>query len=274
MDQLTSGVFAVASLVSTLVVTIATVALAIFTARYVRLTRGLVEESRRSRCPLVNIDFEVPDHRMNLVIENHGLSPARDVRIELVEERAGFEWIGGFGGRSGLAEVAGLRKGVSYLTPARRLKYEVGFPNWSKMPEGPVVASFRVGFSSLDGERFEQNVDFDFDQLRGVLFESFRDPSQDVAKAIRDSESSRRSHQQFDGHFRSLIAPATKKCVMCSETILMDAKKCHFCGEMQDVTERPSAQKKQGRRTAESSSPDSGLDDGTGDGQSSPGGEG
>lgn len=229
--QPNASLVAYVSVASTAVVAVATVLLAVFTWKYMRLTGSLVQESRRLRDPLVTVDFEMPDHSLNLAVENHGLSPARDVRIEVLQDS---EWIRAGKDEVGLKGIEPVVKGVSYLTPGRKLKYRVGFLDWRNKPDHPTV-SLRVSYSSLDGEVFERVIDFDFEQLSGVLFDSFRDPIQTVAEAIRDVERNRESRGRLD----EVFAPATKPCRMCAETILADAKKCWHCSEMQAPARRP-----------------------------------
>lgn len=73
-------------LASTFVVAAATVALAWLTSKYVRLTGKLVEETQRSREPSVTVDFEIPDHSLRLIIINHGMSPAKNIRISVLKD--------------------------------------------------------------------------------------------------------------------------------------------------------------------------------------------
>jgi hypothetical protein len=238
------------SLAGTIVVTVATVVLAGLTFRYVKLTGRLVEESQRLRDPVVTVDFELPDFIMLVVVENHGLSPARNIRLELSRDS---DWLRGRGDATGLSEAQPFSSGVSYLTPGRKLKYEAGVPNWREMPDGPVEVAFRLTYESLSGERFQEDVRYDFRQMERVLFDSFRDPNEAVAKAIRDAESSRRSQGQMGRIMRSLTTAQSKRCEMCAETILGDAKKCKHCGAIQEskLPSRRVPQTSRGAGTAE-----------------------
>jgi hypothetical protein len=221
-------------LASTIVVTVATVVLAVLTRRYVMLTGRLVNESKRLRDPVVTVDFELPDHRLLTVVENHGLSPARNVRMEVLQDS---DWVRGRGDECGIEDTQPVKAGVSYLTPGRKLKYEAGLPDWRHMPDGPIEVQFRVSYESMSGERFEESVHYDFRQMHNVLFASFRDPNDEVAKAVRDAESSRRSHNQMGDMMRRLSTPATKKCEACAEPILVEATKCKHCGAKQSAAE-------------------------------------
>ena len=138
-------------LASTLVVSIATVVLAWLTARYVRLTARIVEESHRSREPAVTVDFEMPDHSLRLVIENHGLSPAKNTQIEVLKD---VGWLSMGKGQTGLVAAGPIREGVSYLTPGRKLKYYLGFPQWTDTPDDEMETSLLVTYEDDSGKHF------------------------------------------------------------------------------------------------------------------------
>ena len=212
-------------LASTPVVALATVALAIFNYRYVRLTRRLVQESQRSREPLVTIDFEMPErNQVRLVVANHGLSPARDIRITVDRD---IQWTHLFGAKA-FSEFGVMRNGISYLTPSRKFKYLVGIPNLTAS-EDALQAEFRIDYADNAGKRYHDSIIYDFTAFREVLFESFKDPNLMVAEAIRKAERSReRQGRPFD-----LGVSRTKKCSMCAETIPAEAKKCSHCLELQ-----------------------------------------
>lgn len=217
---------------STVVVAIATVVLVYLTGRYVRLTRRLVEESKRLRDPLVTIDFETPDHQLRLVVANHGLSPARNIRVKLIQET---DWLMGRGDRKGLAHARPFITGVSFLSPGRKLKYGAGFPDWRNIPDGPIEVAVEISYESLTGERFMETIQYDLRQLHGVLFESFRDPNTQIAEAIKRAEESHR----MESRPLWVTLPATKRCSICDEEIREGAKKCKHCGSIQsDSNER------------------------------------
>jgi len=216
-------------LASTVVVAIATVVLVLLTGRYVRLTGRLAEESKRMRDPLVTVDFEIPDHRLRLVVANHGLTPARDVHVKLLKDT---DWLTGRGAQEGLADARPIMTGVSFLAPGRKLKYEAGFPDWRNIPDGPIEVVMEVSYQSLSGESFSETIPYDFRQLHGILFESFKDSSAQVAEAIKRAEDSRRMDKP-SRLMEMMARPATKHCIMCDEQILQNAKKCRHCGTMQ-----------------------------------------
>ncbi len=232
MQQISPWVTTYIPLLSTLVVAAATVVLVWLTSHYVRLTARMVEETQKSREPAVTIDFEIPDHSLRLVVENHGFSPARNVRIAVLKD---VQWLQISKGKSGLGHCSPVREGVSYLTPSRKLKYYLGFPKWNDTPDDQMEASFRVTYENEAGKLYEHNVTFDFGQMREVLLESFKDSNLAVAEAIRESERSRQSNEQRRQMFSHLGKPKTKKCPMCAETIPEEARKCSHCQEIQET---------------------------------------
>jgi len=231
MPQLSPWVTTYLPLTSTIVVAAATVALVWLTSRYVRLTGRMVEESQKSREPSVTVDFENPDRSLRLVVENRGLSPAKNVRIAVLKDA---QWLRMGEGGQGLADCGPIKKGISYLTPSRKLKYFLGFPNWKDTSDDQMEASLRITYENEAGRQYEHIVDFDFGQMREVLFESFKDSNLAVAEAIRESERHRQSHETTHQMFSSLGARKMKKCPMCAEMIPKEAKKCARCQEMQE----------------------------------------
>jgi hypothetical protein len=127
----------------TIVVAVATAVLAWLTSRYVRLTGELVEESRRSREPSVAVDFEMPDRSLRLIVCNYGRSPAKDVRITVLKD---VTWLRGSQSRTGLADIGPVKNGISYLTPSRRLRYYLGFPNWKDTLDEGMEVSLQIRF--------------------------------------------------------------------------------------------------------------------------------
>jgi hypothetical protein len=230
MQQLSPWVTTYLPLTSTIVVAAATVALVWLTSRYVRLAGRMVEESQKSREPSVTVDFEIPDQSLRLVVENRGLSPAKNVRIAVLKD---VQWLRMGTGRQGLADCGPIKEGISYLTPSRKLKYFLGFPNWTDTSDDQMEASLRVTYESEAGRQYDHIVDFDFDQMREVLSESFKDSNLAVAEAIRESERDRRLHESTRQMLGSFGARKRKKCPMCAEMIPEEAKKCAHCQEMQ-----------------------------------------
>jgi len=232
MEQLNLWVTTYLPLTSTVVVAAATVVLVWLTSRYVRLTGRLVEESQKSREPLVTVDFEIHDNSLRLVIVNHGLSPARNVRIHVLKDVGCLRRMSG--NRTGLADCGPIKEGVSYLTPSRKLKYYLGHLNCKDIPEDQLETSLHIIYENEAGKQYEHTVDFDFGQMREVLLESFKDPGLAVAEAIKEVESDRQRHERVSNIFSSYGGPKMKKCSMCAEMIPEEARKCAHCQTMQE----------------------------------------
>lgn len=169
-------------LISTLVVAIATVVLVCLTSRYVRLTRSMLEETQKAREPAVTLDFEkMPDETIHLVVENHGLSPARNVQITVLKGAQLFKELQGFADNWPL-------NGILYLTPLRKLKYYLGYLNLENITEEQMITTFRIIYENEVEKKYEHIVNFDFRQMLGALSESFGDSSQKVAEALQSIE--------------------------------------------------------------------------------------
>lgn len=233
MQQLSPWVSTYLPLVSTIVVATATVVLVWLTSRYVLLTGKLVEETQRSREPSVTVDFEIHAHSLRLVVVNHGLSPAKNVRISVLKD---VSWIQLGKKPAGLAEFGPIKEGISYLTPSRKLKYSLGFAKWKDTPDEQMEASLHITYENQSGKRYEHAVDFNFGQLREALFESFKDSTLAVAEAIRDTERDRQSHERTRQMFSGLGRRKMKQCPMCAEMIPEEAKKCSHCQETLETT--------------------------------------
>ena len=175
---------AVTSIVSTTVVTIATIVLARLTSRYVRLTADLLEHSRTSLKPSVFIDLEFHRQTVYFVIENRGGGTAHNVSFSVEKDVPWLKWPSAEpGGVSGLPCV---RCGVSYLTPGRRLEFLVGvFHQLPQQGENTEIR-LRVEFSDDAGLRFGKDVVIDMAQYVGVSAGSFLDGGAKIAQAIKD----------------------------------------------------------------------------------------
>lgn len=159
MRELSPWVTTYLPLASTIVVTGATVVLVCLTSRYVRLTGRMFEESQKSRNPLVTVDFEFPGDSLRLVVENRGLSSAKNVQIAVLKD---VQWVQLGKARQGIAECGAVKRGISYLTPSRRLKYYLGYPNWRNAPDDQMETSLRVTYESEAGKEYHHIVEFDF----------------------------------------------------------------------------------------------------------------
>ena len=224
---MTETIVAWTSLVSTVAVAAASIVLARYTYNYVRLTKQILEEARESKEPIVYVDFEVLESLLRFTIGNSGRSAAVDIKITVEKD---IPWLRFLNDQIGVAAIQVVKTGVSYLAPGRTLKYQAGvFRPARDSIENKVLQLF-LQYRNETGRSFERQITVDMSQYESVLFESFRDPSHEVAEAIRRAESSRTSRDSFS--VLGMIRAATKRCPMCAEEIPKAARKCSRCGEV------------------------------------------
>lgn len=222
--------------VTTVVVAAANVFLVILTSVYVLLTRKMVLEIRNARGPSVYFDLELPEQEMRMAICNSGLSAAHNVAFQVNDKipwRQSEDW------QTGINSVEVIRSGISYLPAGRTLKYIAGFPEWEKVNDENALVKVIVSYDDEVGKHYRREYHIDVKQYRSVLFESFRDPSREVAQAIRDTDRRRETRETTRGMV--LRGSATKTCPMCGEKILESAKKCSHCLEYIADTKNPTA---------------------------------
>jgi predicted nucleic acid-binding Zn ribbon protein len=220
--------FAEIQLITTIVVMLANVLLVVLTAAYVLLTRQTVLEMKASREPSVYVDLEFPDMEVRAAIGNSGQSAALNIKFRVED---GVPWLGQKGFPKGLLSLEPIRDGISYLPPGRTLKYMLNMVDWKLLTEENALLKIGVNYENESGRKFKREYFIDVSQYNGVLCETYRDSNIEVAKAIRDTERSRKSSLNNSSMFR-MIPPGHKGCPMCAEFIPVGAKKCSHCGEM------------------------------------------
>lgn len=188
------------NLVSTIVVAVATVVLACLTSRYVRLTRELLDEARQNREPFVFVDFEFPEALGRFVVGNSGGGAAHNIRVNVTRD---LPWLNTGRDFSGLSSLPPVKRGLSYLTQGRVLKYQIGRLG-DRPKDAPTVLEFTLAYRNDRGREFSRSVTIDVLQFRGVLYESFRDPAHTVATAIREVDERRRSDEGTKEFFDKL----------------------------------------------------------------------
>ncbi len=216
------------SVISTIIVAIATVALVVLTGKYVRLTKAMVDEMKEAREPDVHVDFELPERMLRLVVGNSGRSPARNIKFEILSDIDCIRAIHR-PNATGLTGMSVFENGVSYLSPGRKLKYWTGYLEPKKEAITNKVFRIIVRYENDAKKRFERDISIDMGQYEHVLFESFKDGNVAVADAIRDSERSRRFHDDRNGMHR--LFKFSVVCPFCCEEVKNNAKKCPHCGE-------------------------------------------
>jgi hypothetical protein len=207
---------------------VANIFLALITLLYVILTYLLVRESLRARDPLVSVDFELKDTQLLLTVENRGMTPAKDIRIEVVRES---DWLTTASHGKSLSAHHAVRNGISYLAPSRKLLYWLAVPRLAKDSIDESGVELRVSFCSLGGKRFRQDMTCKFNHLEGVEYGSFKDPIAAIASDVQRAVSILSGMEMQ----RDISIGLPKKyCIMCAELIMEPAKKCKHCGEFQE----------------------------------------
>lgn len=217
---------AVVSIVGAIASAVATIVLAFLTARYVRLTKALVDEARSTKQPNVYADVEFDDYDVRFVVGNSGPAPAIDVRIDVTDS---IPWKKRGEFQQGFANVAPVKNGIAYLAPGRVLKYMVGIAEADSafFAEGSAV-QIRLRYLTETGTELKRDFVIELKSYNNVLLDSFKDPESEIAKAIRDSEWRRTSHDPI----RSMINRMGKTpCPSCGELISSKAIKCPHCHE-------------------------------------------
>jgi hypothetical protein len=215
------------SIISTIVVAVATVVLVVLTGKYVRLTKAMVDEMKEAGEPDVNVDFELPESMLRLVIGNAGRSPAKNVRFEVISDVNCIRSIR-YKDKSGLASLPIFDTGVSYLSPGRMLKFWAGYLEPKKETSLNKVFRILIRYENDIGKLFERDIAIDMSQYENVLYESFKDNNVTVAKAIQDAERSRKSNENRSGFISKIF---TSFCPVCGESVKNFARKCPHCGE-------------------------------------------
>lgn len=211
--------------IGVIVTAAATTALALFTRKYVKLTNGLLEETRS---PSVYVDLEIGDYQLvKLVLGNVGNSPAFGVAIASEDS---LPWRQEHH-RTGFKSIEVVENGLGYLAPGRVLKYSAGYlEDISSIDHHNGIVKFTISFNTYDGRYFKTEAQIDFCSYSQALYESFINPSMQISKAILDVSKEVRQLKR-SSPFDSL---GTRRCPMCNERISDKAKKCPKCLEFID----------------------------------------
>ncbi|MDV6343145.1 zinc ribbon domain-containing protein [Nitrosomonas sp. Is37] len=218
---------AILSAVGAVASAVATIVLVGLTGKYVKLTHSLVEESRQAKYPNVFVDIEFDGIDVKFLVGNSGTTPALDIRFD-VKDQVPWRKIGDRA--SGITAITAVQKGISYLAPGRTLKFSAGYVDHDPKfyAEGSTI-DVTLAFKTEAGAELHREFTIDFQSYSGILFETFRDPQREVARAIRDSEHDRRSDESITGWMRNMLK---KKCPSCGELVASKAIKCPHCHEV------------------------------------------
>ena len=151
--------------ISAVVTTATTVALALFTLRYVRLTQQMAETMESAREPFVDIELDHPNNDLRLVFVNTGGSTARGISFEV---RQDCELIEGWGreGR-GIVGMDPIAKGISYLPAGQRLVYPAGIVDAQEL--NGAFLTVVISYSNDAGRKFDRCVHYNLSQLKKKL---------------------------------------------------------------------------------------------------------
>ena len=216
----------VVTLLATAVSAIATLVLAFLTAKYVRLTSMLADEARAAKYPNVFVDIEIDNFGIKFVVGNAGATPAQNIRFRVkdtvpwqIHERL----------PSGVSSLSIVKNGIAYLPPGRTLKFYAGSVRHVKEGFAPgSVIDVGLSFDVEPGKSITRDFCIDMSSYSDVLYESFTNPAEEVALAIRETESKKSSSVLSSG----IIARLTKSsCPICQSEIPRGAKKCPMCLE-------------------------------------------
>lgn len=211
----------IVQIIGAVVTAMATLALAVLTRKYVILSREMLEESRVSRRASVFLDLEMRHSDVRLTVGNLGNASAQNIKIEVKDS---LPWRDGLGS-DGFNAISIVKHGLSYLAPGRMLKYEAGFPDWKKVAPNESVVEFTLRYES-QGRQYSDQFRIDLSEYTGVLVESFRNESSEIASTLHDIE---RNLRHKDPGF--LQRAMQKSCPFCGKGIPSSAKKCHHCHE-------------------------------------------
>jgi len=212
--------------ISTAVVAIATVALAIFTWRYVRLTRHLLDQTRKANNPnvIVGLEFGEFGSELSFKITNMGQMPAINIRVEVINDQ--IPWAGK---NDGFNKLAPIQKGIAYLPPGQQLSYHVGFIDWKKSENEICKAELQIVFESERGDKLSRTIYFDLGQYERMLLN--KQPGSNIVRVLERIERSLKPDpvrsfmfQRHCKHCRGEIKRGATICPHCRKPLTIRAK--------------------------------------------------
>jgi len=215
---------AILSAIGAVASAVATIVLVVLTGKYVRLTHELVQESKQAKYPNVFVDIEFDEMDVKFIVGNTGSTPAQNIRFTIFDQ---VPWRKLDNHPTGINAITAVQSGISYLAPGRTLKFHAGYverdPGFFADASTIDVA---VTFEADADSKFTRQFSIELKSYTGILYESFRDPQREVAKAIRDGARDRQSDESLGKRMQSMFK---KPCPTCRELVSPKAKKCPHC---------------------------------------------
>lgn len=213
-----------ASSIGSVASAIATIVLVVLTAKYVRLTHALVEESRQAKYPNVFVDIEFDEINVKFLVGNAGDTPALNIQFQITDQ---VPWRTTGSRTTGINAITAVKSGISYLAPGRTLKFNAGYVEHDTgfFAQGSSIEVL-LTFETEDREKLTRQSSIDLTSYTDILFETFKDPQREVAKAIRDSSHDRHSGGAMEKLLHNMFK---KSCPSCRELISSKATKCPHC---------------------------------------------
>ena len=160
-------------LLATVISASATVILAYLTSRYVKLTYEMVDEIKKSRNPVVIINFinRIEGHYMtdiDIIISNKGLSSAKDIKLSAVYNiqfiknrinKGNVETI-----KLTLNELSIFREGITYIGPGDSIRDNIGKFQNETIRDNPIVKINYI-YETETNEIIYSNIMFDLRYL-------------------------------------------------------------------------------------------------------------
>lgn len=174
--------------ISLIITTTTTVILAILTAKYVRLTNSMLEESKAARAATVYVDFEHYDYGLYLIVGNSGPNPAHNLKFSVKDP---IKWVEDPFDK-GLKGLSLFSNGISYLAPGRTLKYRLGQINYDDKEHREYVAKINVEYFDHINRKNTANFVVDFMFYREVMYDSFNSPLKKISESIEKIELGQR----------------------------------------------------------------------------------
>jgi hypothetical protein len=153
-------------LLASVISALATVILAYLTSRYVKLTYDMVNEIKKSRNPVVIINFikRIEGHHMtdiDIIISNKGLSPAKDIKLSAVYNIHFFKNRINKGNaetiKLTLNDLSIFRDGISYIGPGDIIRDNIGNFQNETIRDNPLV-KINYSYKTETNETIYSNI--------------------------------------------------------------------------------------------------------------------